>query len=42
MGGDLEVGRGATSGAEVHSTDYELLTFRDGITVLLFVWGKQL
>ena len=28
-----EVGRGATSGAEVHSTDYELLTFRDGMIV---------
>ena len=26
-----EVGRGATSGAEVHSTNYELLTIRDGL-----------
>jgi ketosteroid isomerase-like protein len=28
-----EVGRGAKSGAEVRSTDYELLTFRDGMIV---------
>ena len=28
-----EVGRGATSGAEVRSTNYELLTFRDGMIV---------
>lgn len=29
----IEVGRGATSGAEVRTTDYELLTFRDGLIV---------
>jgi ketosteroid isomerase-like protein len=28
-----EVGRGATSGAEVRSTNYELLTIRDGMIV---------
>jgi ketosteroid isomerase-like protein len=28
-----EVGRGATSGAEVRSTNYELLTIRDGLIV---------
>ena len=28
-----EVGRGAMSGAEVRSTDYELLTIRDGMIV---------
>jgi ketosteroid isomerase-like protein len=28
-----EVGRGARSGAEVRTTDYELLTFRDGMIV---------
>ena len=28
-----EVGRGATSGAEVRSTHYELLTIRDGLIV---------
>jgi ketosteroid isomerase-like protein len=28
-----EVGRGATSGAEVRSTEYELLTIRDGMIV---------
>jgi ketosteroid isomerase-like protein len=28
-----EVGRGATSGAEVRSTNYELLTFQDGMIV---------
>jgi ketosteroid isomerase-like protein len=28
-----EVGRGATSGAEVRSTEYELLTMRDGMIV---------
>jgi ketosteroid isomerase-like protein len=28
-----EVGRGAMSGAEVHSTNYELLTIRDGLIV---------
>ena len=28
-----EVARGATSGAEVRSTNYELLTFRDGMIV---------
>jgi ketosteroid isomerase-like protein len=28
-----EVGRGAASGAEVRSTDYELLTIRDGLIV---------
>ncbi len=28
-----EVGSGATSGAEVRSTNYELLTFRDGMIV---------
>jgi ketosteroid isomerase-like protein len=28
-----EVGRGATSGAEVRSTNYQLLTFRDGLIV---------
>ena len=28
-----EVGHGATSGAEVRSTNYELLTFRDGLIV---------
>jgi ketosteroid isomerase-like protein len=29
----IEVGRGVTSGAEVRTTDYELLTFRDGLIV---------
>jgi ketosteroid isomerase-like protein len=29
----LEVGRGSTSGAEVRSTMYELLTIRDGLIV---------
>ena len=29
----IEVGRGATSGVEVRTTDYELLTFRDGLIV---------
>ena len=29
----IEVGRGATSGAEVRSTNYELLTFREGLIV---------
>ena len=28
-----EVGRGATSGAEVRQTNYELLTIRDGLIV---------
>ena len=28
-----EVGRGATSGAEVRATNYELLTIRDGLIV---------
>ena len=28
-----EVGRGAKSGAEIDSTNYELLTFRDGLIV---------
>jgi ketosteroid isomerase-like protein len=28
-----EVGRGAISGAEVHSTQYELITIRDGMIV---------
>ena len=28
-----EVGRGAMSGAEVRSTEYELLTIRDGMIV---------
>ena len=28
-----EVGRGAISGAEIHSTNYQLLTFRDGMIV---------
>ena len=31
--GATEVGRGAKSGAEVRSTHYELLTFRDGLIV---------
>jgi ketosteroid isomerase-like protein len=29
----IEVGRGATSGAESRTTNYELLTFRDGMIV---------
>jgi ketosteroid isomerase-like protein len=29
----LEVGTGATSGAEVRSLNYELLTIRDGLIV---------
>ena len=28
-----EVGRGATSGAEVRQTNYELLTIRDGLII---------
>jgi ketosteroid isomerase-like protein len=29
----VEIGRGAVSGAKVHSTHYELLTIRDGLIV---------
>ena len=29
----VEMGRGATSGAEIRSVNYELLTIRDGLIV---------